>query len=268
MKKIVLLIVGVLTLFASAIETKLLDVDMKKKTATIAIDKIDVGISGFITHQLAPNRSIIVNSATVRSFDQKSKKATLDLFPFTLFNNDNVPNLKIYAQSGDTAILAFGYERGLLIAPSEQLYYTLTHSIKNEFFVHPDIFATYLSYKGHPTPLKEDFTAFCDKASVGLLFFYLEQNLYTLDCHTFKILNIQNAPLKQKKKILPFYSHVEEIEANWFGAGSDRLEDYEPYYYELLYKYNKKNSALQQQIRSSNEANVTKLAKKLGLERK
>jgi len=115
-----------------------------------------------------------------------------------------------------------------------------------------------LSYKGHPTPLQKDFKNFCNNVSVGLLFFYIEQNLYTVDCHSFKILNIQNAPLQQKEQKLPFYSRLEKIEANWFGEGSDELEDYEPYYYELLYKNNETNAKLIQNIQNSPDANVSK----------
>ncbi len=266
MKTLFLYFFATLSLFAASITAPLTSV--KGHTATIHIDKIDVGMSGFIVHKLSGNRSIILNDATVVSFDKAKKEATLKLTPFTLFKNNNLPTLKISAKAGDIAVLAFAYNRGLLIAPTEDIYYTLKNAMHDEVFVHPDVFATHLSYKGHPTPLQEDFTTFCDNVSLGLVFFYLEQNLYTLDCHTFKILNIQKAPLQQHGQKLPFYTRVDKIDANWFGAGSDELEDYEPYYYELLYKNNPNNETLKKNIAASNEANVTKLAKELGLEKK
>jgi len=263
MRYIVFLLLTKIALFGAYIESKIVTVDGDK--ATISLPKADVGVSGFVVRKLAPNHSMIIRSATVASFDKESKTATLKLAPYTLFRNNNLPSLKLKPKAGDIVILAYGYDRGLLIAPSEEIYYTLTRAMKNETFTHPDVFATLLSYHGHPTPLKEDFSEFCNNVTVGLVFFYLEQKLYTVDCQSFKILNIQNAPLEQKSKQLPFYSRVKKIEANWFGAGSSELEDYEPYYYELLYNYNKNNKTLITSIVNSTENNVTKLAKELEL---
>jgi len=263
MRYVFFLLTLVLT-HALALEVELLDVNGTE--AKVSIDQIDVGVSGFVVHRLADDRHFIVNSAVVSAFDPKKKEATLKLSKYTLFTNNNLPTLKLTAQKGDTAVLAYAYGRGLLIAPQESIYYTLKGAMKNETFIHPDIFATMLSYRGHPTPLQEDFEDFCNNVTLGLLFFYIEQNLYTTDCHTFRILNIQKAPLKQSEEKLPFYSRVEKIEANWFGKGSKRLEDYEPYYYELLYRNNKDNKALKEAILHSADANVSKLAHDLDLE--
>ncbi len=263
MRYILFLICMKLALFGAYVESRLTVV--KGDEATISIPKADVGISGFVVRKLAADHSMIIAAATVVSFEKGQKRATLRLAPYTLFRNNNLPTLKLKPKAGDKVILAYGYDRGLLIAPNEEIYYTLTRSMKDETFVHPDVFATLLSYHGHPTPLKEDFSGFCNNVTTGLLFLYLEQKLYTLDCQSFKILNVQNAPLREKSKKLPFYSRVEKIEANWFGAGSGRLKDYEPYYYELLYRYNPDNETLIKSIESSTENNVTKLAKKLGL---
>ena len=198
MRYIVFLIFVQLALFGVSIESKIVTLD--GDTATISIPKADVGVSGFVVRELAPDHGMIVASATVTGFDAKSSTATLKLAPYTLFRNNNLPTLKLKPQASDKVILAYGYDRGLLIAPNEEIYYTLTRAMRSETFVHPDVFATLLSYHGHPTPLKEDFSDFCSNVTIGLLFFYLEQKLYTVDCQSFKILNVQNAPLQQKKK--------------------------------------------------------------------
>lgn len=263
MRYIFFFVVTKIVLFGAYIESRIDTIDGDK--ATVSLSQADVGISGFVVHTVAPNHSMIVAGATVVDFDRQRQVATLKLTPYTLFRNNNLPTLKLKPQAGDKAVLAYGYDRGLLIAPNEEIYYTLTRSMRDETFVHPDVFATMLSYHGHPTPLKEDFSGFCNNVTTGLLFFYLEKKLYTVDCQSFKILTAQNAPLEQKSEKLPFYSRVEKIEANWFGEGSDELEDYEPYYYELLYKYNPKNQTLIQSIRNSKDDNVTRLVQKLGL---
>ena len=86
--------------------------------------------------------------------------------------------------------------------------------------------------------------------SVGLLFIYLDKKVYMLDVKSFHILSISDAPLTQDSVKLPFYSRVDEIEANWFGEGSDKLKEYEPHYYELLATFNKKNETLYETIKN------------------
>jgi hypothetical protein len=260
MKYILVLLLLVKTAFATLIETELQSVQGDE--ATISIENIDVGVSGFVVKKLAPNHSSIINAVTVKSFDPQTHTAYLKLSSYTVFVNNNLPKGKWHAQKGDVVVLAFGYNRGLLIAPTEETYYTLKQAIKGENFVHPDVFATLLSYHGHPTPLQEDFQGFCSNVSIGLLFFYLEKHLYTVDCQSFKVLNIQNAPLKQtQKEQLPFYSRVKKIEANWFGKGSNELQDYKTYYYELLYENNPKNKQLIEHMKNSQDPKVQALVK-------
>jgi len=91
---------------------------------------------------------------------------------------------KWQVQVGDSVELAFGYSRSLLIAPNEKIYYKIAKSVKTQW-IHPDLFATILSFRGHPTPTKEDFEAMADASSVGLLFIYLNQKVYTLDIKKF-----------------------------------------------------------------------------------
>jgi hypothetical protein len=85
---------------------------------------------------------------------------------------------------------------------------------------------------------------------VGLIYFYLNQNLYTVDAKSFRVLNISKASFTQEKVQLPFYTRVKEINANWWGAGSNELKVYAPYYYSLLIKYNKDNKALYNSIKN------------------
>ena len=107
-----------------------------------------------------------------------------------MLQTDALPNGTWNVEKGDTAILAFGYKRAFLISPNENIYYRITKSAKNIDWIHPDIFATILSLNGHPTPLKSDFTQMSQTASVGILFFYLNHKLFTLDARSFTILNI------------------------------------------------------------------------------
>ncbi len=257
MKKLLLFLTFSIQLFAGVIQAPLFSIDAEKNIATIKVKNIDVGISGFIVHNITSKHSSILKNVVVTNFDKENQIATLKVSDFTGLRNNALPSGKWSVEVGDNVILAFGYSRALLIAPSEEIYYRISKSVKIQW-LHPDIFATILSFRGHPTPLKEDFNAMSIATSIGLVFLYLDKRVYTIDVKSFKILAVSDAPLVQDSVVLPFYTRVPEIDANWWGEGSDELKEYEPHYYELLVKSNRKNRKLYNIVENSDK-NITHL---------
>ena len=243
MKYIFLVLLISSALFGGVLKSKIVTVNEDETKATIRINKIDVGVSGFIVHTIKGTRTIILKNAVVISYDKDSKIADLELSEYNALRNSALPSGKWHVEVGDEAVLAFGYTRGLLIAPSEEIYYRITRHTQVQW-IHPDIFATILSFNGHPTPLREDFTKISIASSVGLVYIFLDKKLYTVDAKSFKILTIIDADLLQDESNLPFYTRIPEIDANWFGAGSSELDNYEAHYYELLAGANPKNKNL------------------------
>lgn len=250
MKYIFLVMFLVFELVAGVVRTPLISVDEQNSQATIKIDKIDVGMSGFIFHKVGNEQGVVLKNIVVSSYNEDSKIATLHMSEFDALKNNALPEGMWSVSVGDEAILAFGYTRGLLIAPTEEIYHRITKSVKNLQWVHPDLFATTLSFFGHPTPLREDFTKFSIGTSVGLIFIYLDEKLFTVDAKSFQILSITDAVLKQEETNLPFYTRVEEIDAAWWGEGSSKLKSYEPHYYKLLTKANPDNKELEKLIKN------------------
>jgi hypothetical protein len=249
MKYTILLIFMVSEIFASVIKAPIVSVNNEKEIATIEINYIDVGVSGFVVHHITPHHSAILKNATVIAYDKKSKIATVKMDKFNALKNNSLPYGKWKPAVGDTVELAFGYSRALLIAPDEEIYHRISKSVHIQW-IHPDLFATVLSFAGHPTPLQSDFTEFANAASVGLLFIYLDKKVYTVDSKSFKILNMTDAPFVAKTKQKPFYTRVRKIDANWWGAGSSEMKEYAPHYYELLVKNNPKNQELYKIVKS------------------
>jgi hypothetical protein len=243
MKYIFLVLLISSALFGGVLKSKIVTINEDETKATITIDKIDIGVSGFIVHTIKGSRTIILKNAVVISYDKDSKIADLELSEYNALRNSALPSGRWHVKVGDEAVLAFGYTRGLLIAPSEEIYYRITRHSQVQW-IHPDIFATILSFNGHPTPLREDFTKISIASSVGLVYIFLDKKLYTVDAKSFKILTIIEADLLQDESNLPFYTRIPEIDANWFGAGSSKLDNYEAHYYELLAQANPKNKNL------------------------
>ena len=255
MKLIVLLFVVLFELSARVLKSPLVSVDKESMLATIKVDKIDLGMSGFVYHEIAHDHSSILNNALVVAYDREKKIATIKLSPYTGLRNNSLPTGKWTASVGDTALFAFGYNRGLLIAPNEETYHRVTKSVKIEW-VHPDLFATILYFRGHPTPMKADFIAMSDMSSVGLVFIYLDQKVYMIDSKSFHILGINNAPIVEDSIKLPFYSRIDSISSKWWqfwGEENDELEEYAPHYYALLVKNNRYDERLYEAVKNGGE---------------
>jgi hypothetical protein len=258
MKYTILLILTAVELMAAMLKTEVLSIDEKEQTIKVKAAELQEGVSGFVVHHITPKHSAILKSAFVKEYDAATQTATLQLGDFLALRNNSLPYGKWNVAVGDTVELAFAYSRALLIAPSEELYHKITKSVQVQW-IHPDLFATVLSFVGHPTPLKSDFARFGNTASVGLVFIYLEGKIFTVDIQTLKILNITKTPLLQKKEQTPFYTRVQNIDAAWWGEGSDEMEAYAPHYYELLASHNKKNKALYEIIKNSEDETIQAL---------
>lgn len=245
--------------FAGVISQSIVSVE--NEDVTIRVDTIEVGMSGFIVKHLDKEHSAILKTAVVTAFDKEKKIARLHVSDFTQLDQDALPSGKWSVAVGDEAVIAGTYSRALLIAPSEEIYHRVTKALPSLQWVHPNLFASILSLNGHPTPLKKDFQQMCEISAVGLLYMYIHENLFTLDCQSMGILNIADAPLKQASLQLPFYSRVSDINANWFGEGSRKLKVYDPYYYELLVTSNPTNKAYYNFIKNK-EQNMTQVLEK------
>ena len=256
MKYIAIILMLCFELFSSVIKAPILSVN--DDTITIKVDHIDVGVSGFVIHKIAPQHTSILKNCIVEAYNPKTKIAILKMSDFSGLANNSLPHGLWKVKVGDSVELAFGYSRSLLIAPSEKVYYQIIKHVQTQW-IDPDMFATILSFRGHPTPLKEDFYDLSDSVSVGLLFIFLDKKLYTIDMKSFKILNVSDAPLTQDNVKLPFFTRIEDIDANWFGDGSKRMDQYEPHYYELLVKYNPKNKTLYEMVKNNKNPKVKKL---------
>lgn len=245
MKHISLFLIFTLSIFAGVIKTPILSVDTVNNLVTIKVNKIDIGVSGFLVHRLSQRTSSILKSLEVLEYNEATQIATLKMLKFDSLTQNSLPTGNWNVEVGDIAILAYGYNRALLIAPNEEIYYRITKATKQVHWLHPDIFTTILSFNGHPTPLKSDFAAMSNATSVGLIFFYLHQKLFTVDAKNMKVINISDAALNQTKVELPFYNRIDKIDAAWFGEGSNELKEYEPYYCDLLIENNPSNTEIQ-----------------------
>ena len=243
------------SLWSAELHLNVQNVSEDGKSARIQTARVEPGVSGFVVRHFTKEHSSIVAAAVVTAYDDASGTLDVAFSPYMALRQNSLPKGLWTPEAGDELVLAYAYGRGVMISPTEKVYRKLTERITTVDWMHPDTLATYLSYQGHPTPLKKDLAGFCDVATTGLLFIYLDDSLLTVDCQSLGVLQITKADLPPyEKPQLPFYSRVEKIEANWFGEGSGRLESYEPYYLELLVENNPHSQKLYDFIQSQPSA--------------
>lgn len=227
---------------AASITTPLLEVDQDR--AAISAENLQKGMSGFIIRQFDASHSAIIANALVEQTNPSNGRALLRLSPYDGIRQNSLPSGNWVPSPSDKAVLGYDYTRALLIAPNDDAYDTVTKSISGVEWVHPDNYAAFLSYEGHPTPLVEDFHDYCTANSVGLLYIQSAQTLFTLDCKSFTLLQTTPSLTPSTKAMTPFYTRVPTIRAAWWGEGSSRLDSYEPYYLEQIALKNSHNKEL------------------------
>ena len=252
--KIILYLLLPLWLFSASISTTVIDAN--ETGATVKLAHIDIGVSGFIVRHFNDEHSAIIASATVNEYDPDTRTAVLRLSAYDGLRQNSLPDGAWKPRAGDEAVLAFAYGRGVLLAPDSDTYFAVTSRIRSVEWIHPDGFAAFLSYRGHPTPLESDIKEYCALSSVGLLYIYMQSALFTLDCKSLSVLQITPAPFTPKEYKKPFYTRIGKIEANWFGEGSDEIEDYEKFYDDFVTRHNQNNKKLAEFTHKDN--NVSK----------
>lgn len=242
-----LLSLGILE--ASQITTKLLNVD--ETHGSIEAPGLKEGMSGFVVRYFNTAHSTIISNARVTQVDPQNNHAILTFSEYDGLHQNSLPGGSWIPQKNDEVIFGYDYHRALLISGSDDSYLKITKTLPTLTWVHPDTFATYLSHLGHPTPLVEDFHDFCTAHSIGLLYVHVDQTLIKLDCKNFTFLESSSAVASESTPKTPFYSRIPTIRANWFGAGSSRLDKYAPYYLEQIALNNPKNQSLYELYKGS-----------------
>jgi hypothetical protein len=227
---------------ASSITTPLLEIQGKQ--AAIVAENLRAGMSGFIIRVFDATHSTIIANARVEKVNPANNRAILHLGNYTGLHQNALPNGSWAPKTSDIAVLAYDYERALIIAPNDDTYDAIAKSITGVEWIHPDNYATFLSYEGHQTPLVEDFNLYCTANSIGLLYIQSADHLFTLDCKSFNVLQTTPFAKVSTKEQTPFYSRIPNIRGAWWGEGSSALDSYEPYYLEKIALKNAKNKEL------------------------
>jgi len=239
-----LMINSAFALINKPIHSQIISINPDEKRIYIKpVTGAQVGMYGLIIKSFDTSHSTALSWVEVLSITAESIEVKTT--PIVALEQSALPSGTWEPKLGDKVTLGYNYHRALLISPNASVYKKISSFHKQRRWVHPDIFASVLSSNGHPSPLIEDFKSTCRANNIGLIGFVLKNSFVTVDCQSFKIIEVKSSTLDTTEVQLPFYTRVSQIEANWFGEGSNELTEYTPYYTKLLAKSNPDNAWLQ-----------------------
>ena len=179
------------------------------------------GMSGIIVHNYGSN----VKAITTRIVQTSRGNAILN--KQAVIEHDKLPTIKTAVAKGDKVIGGYLYNNVLLLAPDANTYAKIT-SRYNKQWIHPDLYAIYLSQEGEGAPSKENLASFAQKYHVGLVYIVKKGAAVLLDPISGKYVGKQGVSGLPSKAQVPFFMRLEKIQTGWFS------KDVKGSYYNLM----------------------------------
>jgi len=172
------------------------------------------GMSGVVIHNYG-NDLTAVTSRIV----QTSAQGETTLVSADIIHHDELPTIKTTVKSGDKVIGGYLYENVLVLAPDASTYANVTKAY-NKKWIHPDLFALYLSVQGEDSVNKENLGNFAKKYQIGLVYIIRKDGAVLFDPISGQIIAKQGVSNLPAKGQFPFYMRFEQLESGWFGGAA------------------------------------------------
>ncbi|MEA2047727.1 MAG: plasminogen-binding N-terminal domain-containing protein [Campylobacterota bacterium] len=178
------------------------------------------GMSGAVIHNYGDGLSAITSRIT-----QTSTKGEAILLDADVIDHEALPSIKTSVSPKDRVIGGYLYNNILLLAPDANTYAKITSS-RQKKWIHPDLFAVYLSVLGDNRPTKENLASFAKKFQIGLIYIVRKNRAILLDPISGTIVGEKKMSGLPKKGQFPFYMRIKAPESGWFGGSSDTTGNY------------------------------------------
>ncbi len=218
MIRIALILFTALPLFAgffpSTVHTAVASV--KGDTITLRSSFPANGMSGVVIHSYGHDLRAIT------AYVAQTAKGRAKVISRDIIHHDELPTIKTPISTRDKIIGGYLYNNVMLLAPDADTYAKITSSYAKNW-IHPDLFAIYLSKRGDGFPTRENLNSFAKAYQIGLIAIARKNTLVLMDPISGKIISkktLSNLPAKAQ---FPFYMHFKEIKEGWFsksGSGS------------------------------------------------
>jgi len=141
--------------------------------------------------------------------------------------HDELPAVKAKVRINDKVIGGYLYNNILLLAPDADTYARITASA-NKNWIHPDLYAMFLSQEGDQYPTKENLQKFANAYQVGLVYIVQRNKAVLYDPLSRRYVSQKALSGLPAKGQFPFYMRLGKIKAGWFSKKASGT------YYQLM----------------------------------
>ncbi|MCF6205494.1 MAG: plasminogen-binding N-terminal domain-containing protein [Sulfurovum sp.] len=213
MRKIALMVLSALPLFAGFFPPTV-------HTSVAASNGTDIklskpfpvnGMSGIVIHHYSKDVDAITGYIAQVASDGSSRLVAKEII-----HHDELPTIKTVVARGDKVIGGYLYDNVLLLAPDADTYAKITKATFKKW-IHPDLFAIFLSTLGETYPTKANLARFAKQYQVGLIYIVKKNSAVLLDPISGQIVGkkaFTDAPAKAQA---PFFMRFSKIQGGWFS---------------------------------------------------
>jgi len=172
------------------------------------------GMSGVVIHAYENGLNAITSRITQTTLDGSTRLLKADIV-----HHDELPTINTPIKVGDTVVGGYLYSNVLLLAPDADTYARITKEYHKKW-IHPDLFALYLSTEGENKPTHKNLAIFARKYQIGLIGIVRQDSIVLMDAISGHIVSKQSIANLPEKGQFPFYMRFEKLESGWFGSES------------------------------------------------
>ena len=172
------------------------------------------GMSGVVIHTYGNGLTAITSRIS-----QVSSNGATTLIDADIIHHDELPTINTAVSTGDKVIGGYLYNNVLLLAPDADTYAKIVKTYHKKW-IHPDLFALYLSTQGEERPTKENLSLFAKKYQIGLIYIVRKDTEVLLDPISGKVVSKKAVSNLPEKGQFPFYMRFEQLESGWFGSAA------------------------------------------------
>lgn len=171
-----------------------------------------VGMSGVVVHNYGSELAAITGRIVQTAADGSAAALGVDVL-----EHDALPTIKTTIAPNDKVIGGYLYENVLVLAPDADTYAKIVAS-EHKRWIHPDLYAVYLSSEGEEGVTKANLANFAKKYQVGLVYIVRKNSAVLLDPISGKIVAQKSMSGLPKEGKFPFFMRLEPIKSGWFGS--------------------------------------------------
>jgi len=184
--------------------------NVNQKSVTLTRGLPAKGMSAVVMHNYGKELKAITS---YMRYDGGNRGMLLNNEPIA---HDDLPSVKPKVRVGDQVIGGYLYNNILVLAPDANTYAKITKST-NKNWIHPDLYAMFLSKEGDQVPTRENLKKFANEYQVGLVYIVQRGKAILYDPISKSYISQKKLTGLPAKGQFPFYMRLGKIDSGWFS---------------------------------------------------